>query len=159
MKIIIRRVRPKDIDSVVKLIHAISARDYNNSKREMWNIFRKSSYKIYRFVDSYVIELNKEIIGYGGIWSAKYDPKRFSMLDWFVIDKYHREMGLGHQLMKFLFKRAQARKIRYIYVETWPENKNAVKFYKNLGFKQICKIPEYYDDETDLIILLKDLQK
>ncbi len=152
-------MKPKDIDSVIKLIDAISDWDHNNAKKEMWNIFRKSSYRIYRFVDSYVVELDKKIIGYGGIWSAKYDPKRFSMLDWFVVDKYHREMGVGHHLMKFLFDRAVARKIRYIYVETWPENKNAIKFYKNLGFKQICKISEYYDDDTDLVILLKDLSK
>ncbi|MBI4163925.1 MAG: GNAT family N-acetyltransferase [Candidatus Aenigmarchaeota archaeon] len=112
----IRKVKPKDIDSVTRLIHNISDRDYNNSKKELWNIFRKSSYRIYRFVDSYVVELDKKIIGYGGIWSAKYDPKRFSMLDWFVVDKHHREIGIGHQLMKFLFERAVKRKIRYIYM-------------------------------------------
>ena len=158
-KLRIVRLKPHHINSAVKLITKSVGDKYEDANREVRNIFRKSCYRIYRFVDTYVIELDGKVIGYGGIWAAKHDPKRFCMLDWLAIEDSYRGRGLGTNLMNFLFERAKKRKIRYVYVETSSDNKSAVKFYKKCGFRKLCTIPEYYDTGQDLVILLKSMPK
>ena len=155
----IRRLEPKDIASAVRLIgQSLGDYDFKSAKSEVRNIFRKSAYKVYRFVDTFVIESDGKVIGYGGIWAMRCDPKTFAMTDWLAIDEDYRRMGLGTTLMRFLFRRAKSKGIKHIYVETSADNRLALGFYKKCKFKRLCSIPNYYDESQDLVMLLKTLK-
>ena len=51
------------------------------------------------------------------------------------IKKEHRKKGIGKKLLDISLKWLKQNNVKYISLEIHLENKNALKFYRNLGFK------------------------
>ncbi len=78
-------------------------------------------------------------------------------LDLFGVDPTYQRQGVGTKLIEWLEKTALVSGIGIIYLETRLTNATGRKFYQNLGYKNIQRIPRYYDGKETAIRLAKDL--
>ena len=96
------------------------------------------------FPDSFiVIETGKDIAGYiifdmsGHIHSTAVKPM-------------YRRKGFGKMLFMHALKCAKER----LWLEVRSKNTAAIRFYERLGMKIVGKIPNYYDEDDALIMVL-----
>ncbi|MCK9186134.1 GNAT family N-acetyltransferase [Candidatus Gracilibacteria bacterium] len=59
-----------------------------------------------------------------------------------AVKKELRKQGLGEKLLQTVLEFSKKHKIKTIYIGTVPENTEAIKFYKNHGFKKNSFVPE-----------------
>ena len=79
-----------------------------------------------------VIEDNNVIVGY-----LCYKIKRNSLwIDEIVVGEKYRNNGYGKILMKEIENIAKEKKCKRVELNCWSFNKNALKFYENLGYTQ-----------------------
>ena len=85
------------------------------------------------------IALDKQPIGI--IIATYFKPLRISKfakkgyISNLYIKKGHRKKGVGKKLLNISLKWLKQNNVKYISLEIHLENKNALKFYRNLGFK------------------------
>jgi len=107
--------------------------------------------------DVVVIESDeREIAGYltwGGTPMAvgTYD------LYWMAVSPRHQGHGYGKQLVAWLEGRVRGLGGRLIIIETssTPKYEPTRRFYLGLGYKEIARIPDYYQDGDDRVIYVK----
>lgn len=91
-------------------------------------------------LDGYVFEADGEAAGFGFI--TKYFESEcggvcVQIMDLYVEEKF-RGRGFAKQYFEFVFKEySYAKRFR---LEAAPDNENAIRLYKNLGFKEISYI-------------------
>jgi putative acetyltransferase len=81
------------------------------------------------------------LVGTGAI--RKLDGKIAELKRIWLLDEYQGQ-GIGFQLVTRLFNFASAHGYKYIRLQTSPQQKRAIAFYKKLGF---LKIPCYNEDK------------
>jgi ribosomal-protein-alanine N-acetyltransferase len=73
-----------------------------------------------------------------------------------AVDKHHRNKGIGTLLLnaleEYLFTKCN---VKYIVLEVRFDNTNARKFYYKRGYRDKRLLPEYYDDNSDAILMIK----
>ncbi len=101
------------------------------------------------FPDSFVvIETGKDILGYiifdmsGHIHSTAVKPA-------------YRRKGFGKMLFMHALKCAKER----LWLEVRSKNNTAIRFYKKLGMKIVGKIPNYYETDHALIMVLRQREE
>jgi len=62
----------------------------------------------------------------------------------------HRGRGLGRMMFMHASRHAKAR----LWLEVRSKNKDAIRFYEELGMKVIGKVPGYYDSDDALLMVL-----
>lgn len=65
-----------------------------------------------------------------------------------AVDKEFRRMGIGSKLVNEVLRRAGK-----AYVEVRESNKEAIEFYRSLGFEKVDRAPQYYVTEDALIMV------
>ena len=100
----------------------------------------------------FVIEYDKEIIGYAGYWQ--------------IIDEAHimniavrpdfRKKGAGSTLIGFLLMKFREEGIMKATLEVRAGNVNAVRLYQKAGFRIAGKRKKYYDNKEDALIMWKE---
>lgn len=90
---------------------------------------RKSAY--------FIVEINGEVVGGGGIYPTKGLPESVCELVKLYVSKKYRGKGFGQLLIEKCFE--QAKKIGYhkMYLESMPELVNAIAMYDKNGFNHI----------------------
>ena len=153
----IRKLRQSDIGKIVAIIHDVMGPDDAKKALEDMRISLDKTAKVpYKFEEFYVVDLDGDVVAAGGFWSLKYDPG-IARLDWFVAPRKHQRRGFGSMLMHFIINRAKEGEARLIIAETSSGLSTAVNFMKKSGFKEIAKIPDYWDDGSACIYLVKRL--
>ncbi len=61
-----------------------------------------------------------------------------------LVDKKHRNKGVGKSLIKKLLDIANEKKIQHIFLEVSIENKIALKLYKKFNFTKVGNRKDYY---------------
>jgi RimJ/RimL family protein N-acetyltransferase len=148
-KICIRTARAKDGAALVKLMKGIIAEgpftlqetdEYKvtaKSEAKRISAYRKAEGKIYL-----VAETGKEIAGF--ISFNNWDTRRTAHTGLFsiFIKKKWRACGIGKLLVQAMLDWAKENKlIRKISLFVFSTNKNAIRLYKKLGFKQEGRCP------------------
>lgn len=90
--------------------------------------------------DNWVLESNKEIIGFGIIAIA---AKQGEILNIAVKTNWRRK-GLGRVLLQQLCQVAKSKQVREIYLEVRQSNFIAIALYEQFGFKFIGTREKYY---------------
>jgi ribosomal-protein-alanine N-acetyltransferase len=103
----------------------------------------------------YVAKWMKKIVGFLGVWN---EQDKLHIVNIAVHPSY-RKRGVGSQLMEFAISLAKKGKKREIYLEVKQSNKVAQKLYKKFGFTENGKIPNYYIDGEDGIIMRRSLNE
>lgn len=140
----IRKLELKDYDSAKKLVYQVHKIHYENRndiytdgnpfpKEYFNNIINDNKYL------NYVYEENNQILGLliaskktnNNVPIAKLRTTYF--IDDIVVDNNYRRKGIGKILYNYLLEKAKNNKIDSIELNVWSFNKDAIKFYEELG--------------------------
>jgi RimJ/RimL family protein N-acetyltransferase len=102
---------------------------YEMSAKEL-----KANLKIYR--DSVIIAITKEgkIVG---LLTHFVGLNHVDWLDWILVDQRFRKKGLGKAMLNYAIQNAKRNGCHKIWCDTDPNNKQAIKFFKRMGFRKI----------------------
>lgn len=107
-----------------------------------------------RYARYFVLEKNREIIGYLGFW---HKGASFHITNIAITEKYRRK-GYGRKLLKFIEKIAATPTIKKISLEVRRSNCIAQDMYKKYGYKVIRVLKNYYQEEKeDALVMEKKL--
>lgn len=110
----------------------------------------------------YFIITNKVIIGYIKLnfESAQtenvFDGKAFEIERIYILSKFRRK-GYGKIALENIFQIGRKKGYEKIWLGVWEYNKNAIAFYKHIGFKEFSKHSFLLgnDNQTDLLLEIK----
>lgn len=107
-----------------------------------------------RYARYFILEKDKEIIGYLGLW---YKGASFHITNIAITEKF-RSKGYGRKLLKFVEKIAVSYKIKKISLEVRKSNCIAQDMYRKYGYKVIRFLRNYYQEEKeDALVMEKKL--
>jgi ribosomal-protein-alanine N-acetyltransferase len=118
--------------------------------------YSKSRFKKYYhyYPETFIVAENgKEILGYGIGKAGGLKSEIISL----AVKPGFREKGIGEKIALFLIRYCQKKGGKTIYLEVGKKNKTAIVFYKNLGFRVLQTIKNYYANGDDAILMMKDL--
>lgn len=144
--IFIRQAGVKDLGDVLRLnldLFKKEYKEYDKSLNLRWvykdgkKYFKDRIIKKDGFVE--VVEIDGKIIGYlcGGISEREFYRKKakYAKLENMFIQDNFRGKGIDARLVKNFIDWCKKNKIGYISVTTSVQNKQAINFYRNTGFK------------------------
>ena len=144
--IIIRKFKPKDMFSVIKLASETLTEQYNPS---LFNFFYESYPK--GFI---VAEKAHKIVGFIiGVKTAT-DSSRILML---AVSEKNRRKKIGSTLLNEFLKIMINEKVKYVELEVRTDNDIAKNFYIKYGFKIKGKIKDFYQDGKSAYTMIKFL--
>lgn len=94
-----------------------------------------------------------KIVGYA-IGQLKGDGAEFISL---AVKPEFRQKGIGTKLVNFLINHFKEKGAKEISLNVRVENKKAISFYQNFGFKILKKIKNYYRNGEDAYLMKKEL--
>ncbi len=98
----------------------------------------------------YIIATDSDkVIGFVGIWIVFGEGDITNI----AVDKNYRNLKIGSNLLKELFKLIKKENCEAITLEVRKSNIPAQKLYKNFGFVEEAIRKKYYDDGEDAIIM------
>lgn len=74
-----------------------------------------------------------------------------------AVDRNYRGAGLGTLLTQEFFRECGKKGVRQVSLEVRASNIGAQRFYQRLGFFTVRRVPRYYSDGEDGILLLRYL--
>lgn len=74
-----------------------------------------------------------------------------------AVDRNYRGAGLGTLLTQEFFRECAKKGLRQVSLEVRASNVGAQRFYQRLGFFTVRRVPRYYSDGEDGILLLRYL--
>ena len=126
--------------------------------------FDKPDAETIKMIDNILIAFNEEkmaterkptaIVAYdrqefvGGIYFRRYGQS--AVIDYLAVIEDRRGQGIGQHLMAAAEKKLQREGCHHITLETMSHQ--APDFYRELGYKDIASIPEYYDRNTRFVL-------
>ena len=102
-----------------------------------------------------VVEMYGEIAGYAIMSMGKDEAHLLNL----CVDPDHHGMGLGDQLLKFVFDFARKHKAVTTFLEVRPSNEAARRFYERRGFVEVGMRTNYYParfGREDAIIMARE---
>lgn len=132
-KLVIRRLAENDLESLIKLYKQFWGEESNLEKM-------KRKYKELKDNPNYILlgaVIDETMVGsiMGIICEELYgECKPFLIMEDMVVDKKYRNMGIGQALMIELEKYSKNRDCTQILFITEANRKNAISFYKSLGY-------------------------
>jgi ribosomal protein S18 acetylase RimI-like enzyme len=155
----IRRLQLKDLGQIVAMVHDVMGpEDAKKALKDMKVILDIEKTDAYKFQEFYVMEIEGDIVAAGGFWGLHYDPP-MARMDWFVVPRKHQRKGFGTMMIKYLEGRIKRKKLRMILAETSSSRAYApvVDFFRKNGFVQAGHIPNYWEDGSGALYLVKRL--
>jgi len=137
---------PEKVESMVSLVRKNFKKDYSKDL-----FFQMASL----FPDKFITVMDDGVL-IGFLMGALTSPKEARILI-FVVDKNHRNMGIGTKMFSTFIERSRAKEIEKIRLEVKTTNENAIKFYKKFGFKVVKVLPRYYRDHSNGYMMYLDL--
>ena len=130
--------------SVIKLASETLTEQYNPS---LFNYFYETFPEAF-----WVAEKLHKIIGFIVGGKTITDTARILML---TVSEKHRKLGVGSTLLKNFLKEISLQNIKQVELEVKTENKKAIKFYQNHGFKIEEIITKFYQNGEDAYLMKK----
>lgn len=105
-----------------------------------------------------IAELGSEIVGFYYARQEEMADKVWNMLI-IAIDNNVQGQGLGRQLVAHLEQQLREQNQRMLMIDTSSDAqfKSTQQFYKNLGYKHVATIPNYWMKGEDKITFIKQL--
>lgn len=133
----IRPIRPEDSQQLGAIIQQI-LREFKANKPGT-AYFDKSLYELYDVFSSslssyWVLELDGELVGGGGIYPTKGLPAGYCELVKLYLLTGARGKGFGRQLIDRCLLSAKELGYSHVYLETMPELDKAIPLYEKTGF-------------------------
>jgi ribosomal protein S18 acetylase RimI-like enzyme len=100
---------------------------------------------------------NGHIVGYSAAVVRRPRTGALLHIDSIGVLPDHRNRGIGHQLLQTLIDEARHRHCRIVVLEVATPNEAGIAFFKSHGFHQVRKLPNYYGQALDGILMTADL--
>jgi putative acetyltransferase len=104
---------------------------YDNTTDHLSDVFTRSRSAYF------VIDMNNEIAGGGGIFPTEGLPENTCELVKLYVSKKYRHNGVGQTLLQKCMEEAKKQGYEKMYLESMPELTNAISLYKKNGFVNI----------------------
>ena len=104
-----------------------------------------------------VAEEDGRIAGFAIAGSQKRGGEVVGRLITIDVDRSMRRRGIGHRLLEALEDRLRAQKAVAVLLEVAIDNLGAQEFYARHGFVRTGRIPGYYMDRIDALVMEKPL--
>ena len=140
---IIRKMKIKDLDKVMLLENLTFSQPWSREAFEA----EISKNELANYI---VIELNKEIIGYGGIWYIVGEGHITNI----AIHSDFRKKGYGKLLVEAIINNAKNESIKSMTLEVRRSNIAAISLYKKFGFYEFGVRKKYYSDNNEDAIIM-----
>jgi putative acetyltransferase len=138
--VLIRTIQPADNPTVASIVKNTLAEFganhpdtvyYDPTTNALFELFQKPG-SVY-----YVVEMNDEVIGGGGIYPTDGLPVDTCELVKMYLLPQARGMGLGRTLIEKCIEQAKEKGYKKIYLESMPELKQALKVYEKFDFEYL----------------------
>jgi len=140
--LIIRRFKPEDMFSVVKLASETLPENYNPS---LFNYFYET------FPDGmWIAEKSNKIIGFAIGVKTSEENARILML---AVTEKQRRQNIGTALLKNLLKEFVQHNVRNIELEVRTDNTKAIRFYQKHGFRIVDTIKNFYQNGENAYVM------
>jgi len=156
----IRRLQEDDLPNIAGLVYRImGTKDAKRAVVDIKETLSEKEESPFKFEDLFVVEIGGSIVAAGGVWALKHDPD-VARLDWFMVDKQHQRKGLGTMLLKKIEEFLGKKGVRLIMAETSSRStyRAAVNFWEKNGFREMAKIPNYWEDGSACLYFIKRLK-
>lgn len=153
MRIQIRRYAPRrDFEGMFRVTREIvSLAPYREARKELAEYPRKTTAA---FVAT---GPDGKIVGF---CAASYPYwNRVAIIDYLVVAPAHRRQGAGARLVRRVERAAVALGARRICVQTISWNRDGIRFYRRLGYRERARLPGYFDDRHTMVWLDRPLTK
>ena len=97
--------------------------------------------------------INQERIGYVGIWITEPNAEITNIL---VIEAY-RKRGIGKALLEMVIQLCETHRVKDLTLEVRVSNEDAIRFYKNHGFKIASTRKNYYDNGESAYLMVRSV--
>lgn len=137
----IRLMEVNDISQVIKLEKILFSPGWseNHFKAELTeNIFS----------NLYVLEIEKEIVGYVGFWIL-FETAQITTL---AVAPHYQKQGYGKQLLQYAIQKIKAADCESITLEVRVSNQAAQKLYTDCGFSELGIRKNYYGNEDAILM-------
>ena len=114
-----------------------------------------SDLKLNPYSHYFVLEINKKICGYIGIW-IMFDSAQ--IINLYIVDEY-QGMGFGSMLFDFVIELCEMSLVKNLTLEVRTSNERAQTFYQKYGFVPVSKRLKYYSNGEDALVLLKEFKE
>jgi len=110
----------------------------------------------YFYIDHYslVAEEGEKIVGF---IIASIDNDKSSQIITLDIHPNYRRKKIGSQLLRRVEKHLISQAVRYVYLQVGINNTTAINLYKKCGFTEVKRLPKYYLNKIDALLMKKDL--
>lgn len=147
MEIIIRRMREKDLDRIMKVEKGAFTTPWS---RESF-LLEITKNQLARYL---IAEVDGLVVGYGGIWLIL-DEGHITNI---AVDKEYRRLGIGKRILEELIGLCKKCNIVAMTLEVRQNNEPAKNLYKEYEFIEYGIRPNYYADvKQDAIVMWKKL--
>jgi ribosomal protein S18 acetylase RimI-like enzyme len=101
----------------------------------------------------------KEAIGYVCYGPIVTTDNRYDLY-WIGVRKDMQGRGIGSLLLSEAERRIAGRAGKHIYVETSSRDDYAPtrSFYRSNGYREVARVPHYYKEDDDMIIMMKTVE-
>lgn len=140
---IFREFKSREEEKIIKLMFALNKEDSQElplSKRKIEQLFLHAPQK--KYVQIFVAEKNKEIIGYAVFnkaFSIEFEGI-YGEIDEIYIKPDYRNQGIGTKFIKWVERLSKKNKFNALFLVATIKNKKSQKLYKRLGFKPLPQI-------------------
>jgi ribosomal protein S18 acetylase RimI-like enzyme len=157
LAITIRKARPQDFESILKLIseqRKADGRQARASYQRDYGMKKHSSDQVW------VALRADQIVGVSGYWYDRYADNGVYWLGWTYVSKKYQRKGVGQKLLDRVMLGMEKRKARKLYVDTSSAKmyQSALLFYTKNGFEIEGVFRNYYQRGEDQIVLGKELK-
>lgn len=146
VRIEIRRFLRRHLDRVLAIESACFAREAY--PRELFD-------DLYRECGRYffVARRARRIVGYSVTSTAGTQAEVVSI----AVVPQHRAAGVGTALMRHTMTRLRRARVGTLVLMVRTSNSDAIRLYRRLGFRAAGRIPRYYEDGADGLLMRKRL--
>lgn len=148
--LLLRTPHPADIAQLVALEYANFSSDQLSAARfRHWMRASNCFFQI-------VADAQNQVAGYALVLYRR--NSRRARLYSIVVSPAYRGQGLAQRLLAEGEAAAQERGCQSLYLEVRPDNFAAIQLYQSRGYQVQHTLPQFYEDGTDALRLVKSLQ-
>jgi len=141
----IREAHESDLPELLKLEHECFGSDSWSEDNLRSELVEHHTYYL-------AVEIDGRLVGYAGL--SKLPANSQSDIQTIAVAPMARGIGLGHEVMNRLIRRAVELGATEVFLEVRADNPIAQKLYRKLGFEQISVRKNYYrPDGVDAIVM------
>ena len=146
MRYALRPMLASDIDAVI-------AGEEKVFGKSLGKDFLLSELEINPYSQYLVLEINKKVHGYVGLWVN--DNMEIVNL---YVDEEYQGMGFGSMIMEFIISLCEDCGIACLSLEVRESNEKAIALYEKFGLVVKAKRKAYYDNGEDALLMVREFE-